>query len=32
MALYNERVTQADKGCDFDFLGEKIGIPEPEVL
>ncbi len=32
MALYNERVTQADKGCDFDFLGEKIEIPEPEVL
>jgi dihydroxy-acid dehydratase len=31
MALYNERVTQAHLGCDFDFLGSKVEIPEPEI-
>jgi dihydroxy-acid dehydratase len=31
MALYAERVTQADKGCDFDFLDGKIATPEPEI-
>jgi dihydroxy-acid dehydratase len=31
MALYAERVTQAHKGCDFDFLDEKIATPEPEI-
>ncbi len=31
MALYADRVTQAHQGCDFDFLGEKIEIPDPEI-
>ena len=31
MALYAERVTQAHKGCDFDFLEQKIPTPEPEI-
>jgi dihydroxy-acid dehydratase len=31
LALYAERVTQAHQGCDFDFLQEKIAIPEPEI-
>jgi dihydroxy-acid dehydratase len=30
-ALYLERVTQANRGCDFDFLGEKLATPEPEI-
>jgi dihydroxy-acid dehydratase len=31
LALYAERVTQAHKGCDFDFLDQKIATPEPEI-
>ncbi len=31
MALYSDRVTQADKGCDFDFLGGNAATPEPEI-
>jgi dihydroxy-acid dehydratase len=31
MALYNERVTQAHRGCDFDFLGGNTVTPEPEI-
>jgi len=31
MALYAERVTQAHRGCDFDFLGGNAGTPEPEI-
>ena len=26
-----KRVTQADKGCDFDFLQDRIPSPEPEI-
>jgi len=31
MALYNERVTQAHLGCDFDFLEGNAPTPEPEI-
>jgi len=31
MALYGERVTQAHRGCDFDFLAGDAGTPEPEI-
>ncbi len=31
MALYSDRVTQAHLGCDFDFLDQKIAIPDPEI-
>ena len=31
MALYNERVTQAHRGCDFDFLEGNAATPEPEI-
>ena len=30
-ALYAERVTQANKGCDFDFLEGNAPLPEPEI-
>ena len=30
-ALYAEHVTQADKGCDFDFLEGTAPTPEPEI-
>jgi dihydroxy-acid dehydratase len=30
-ALYLEHITQADQGCDFDFLGAGPAIPEPEI-
>ena len=30
-ALYSERVTQAHKGCDFDFLARNGEVPEPEI-
>jgi dihydroxy-acid dehydratase len=30
-ALYEERVTQADKGCDFDFLSAGAPTPEPAI-
>ncbi len=29
--LYLERVTQANRGCDFDFLGEHLETAEPEI-
>jgi dihydroxy-acid dehydratase len=29
--LYLERVTQANQGCDFDFLGTQAPTPEPEI-
>ena len=31
MALYAERVTQAHRGCDFDFLSGAAPTPEPEI-
>ena len=31
MALYSERVTQAHRGCDFDFLDGNTATPEPEI-
>jgi dihydroxy-acid dehydratase len=32
LALYKERITQAHKGCDFDFLGPaEGGSAEPEI-
>jgi dihydroxy-acid dehydratase len=30
-ALYLERVTQANLGCDFDFLSTRAPTPEPEI-
>ncbi len=30
-ALYARHVTQADKGCDFDFLEGTAAVPEPEI-
>jgi dihydroxy-acid dehydratase len=30
-ALFTRHVTQADKGCDFDFLEGTAPIPEPEI-
>jgi dihydroxy-acid dehydratase len=29
--LYLKHVTQADKGCDFDFLEAGAPTPEPEI-
>jgi dihydroxy-acid dehydratase len=29
--LYMEHITQADQGCDFDFLEGTAPIPEPEI-
>ena len=29
--LYIEHVTQADRGCDFDFLEGSAATPEPEI-
>ncbi|MFP6713410.1 MAG: dihydroxy-acid dehydratase, partial [Rhodospirillales bacterium] len=31
ISLYAERVTQADKGYDFDFLEAGPATPEPEI-
>jgi dihydroxy-acid dehydratase len=31
VALYAKHVTQADKGCDFDFLEGTAPVPEPEI-
>jgi len=31
MALYNERVTQAHLGCDFDFLSGNAPTPDPDI-
>jgi dihydroxy-acid dehydratase len=30
-ALFSEHVTQADRGCDFDFLSAGAETPEPEI-
>ncbi|MEK6592675.1 MAG: L-arabinonate dehydratase [Pseudomonadota bacterium] len=30
-ALYQQHVTQADKGCDFDFLHAGAPTPDPEI-
>jgi dihydroxy-acid dehydratase len=30
-ALFSEHVTQADQGCDFDFLHAGVDPPEPEI-
>jgi dihydroxy-acid dehydratase len=30
-ALYAERVTQANLGCDFDFLHQTAATPDPEI-
>jgi dihydroxy-acid dehydratase len=30
-ALYEERVTQANLGCDFDFLSKQAPTPEPAI-
>ncbi len=29
--LFSQHVSQADKGCDFDFLEGTAPIPEPEI-
>lgn len=29
-ALYSEHITQADEGCDFDFLARAGTNPEPD--
>jgi dihydroxy-acid dehydratase len=29
--LFQNHVTQADEGCDFDFLSAHIPVPEPEI-
>ena len=30
-ALYLQHITQANEGCDFDFLGAGAPTPEPEI-
>jgi dihydroxyacid dehydratase/phosphogluconate dehydratase len=30
-ALFSRHVTQANEGCDFDFLAEGSPVPEPEI-
>ena len=30
-ALYLQHITQANEGCDFDFLEAGPPIPEPEI-
>jgi dihydroxy-acid dehydratase len=30
-ALYARHVTQANEGCDFDFLQGTASVPEPEI-
>jgi dihydroxy-acid dehydratase len=30
-ALHAQHVSQADKGCDYDFLEGRAPIPEPEI-
>ncbi|MEO8675298.1 MAG: L-arabinonate dehydratase [Casimicrobiaceae bacterium] len=30
-ALYQQHITQADQGCDFDFLEGTVPTPEPEI-
>ena len=29
--LYSRHITQADRGCDFDFLAARGTVPEPEI-
>ena len=29
--LYSRHITQADRGCDFDFLAAPGVVPEPEI-
>jgi hypothetical protein len=29
--MFAKHVTQADKGCDFDFLHGGSTVPEPEI-
>jgi dihydroxy-acid dehydratase len=31
LTLYREHVNQAPDGCDFDFLAERVPVPEPEI-
>ena len=31
-ALYQDHVSQADKGCDFDFLAGTAPVPKPEIF
>jgi dihydroxy-acid dehydratase len=31
-ALYQAHASQADKGCDFDFLAGTASVPEPEIF
>ena len=30
-ALFAQHITQADKGCDFDFLHGGAATPDPEI-
>ena len=30
-ALYQQHITQAEQGCDFDFLEGTAPTPEPEI-
>jgi dihydroxy-acid dehydratase len=30
--LFSRHVTQADEGCDFDFLHRGGAVPEPEIF
>jgi Dihydroxyacid dehydratase/phosphogluconate dehydratase len=30
-ALYLQHITQANEGCDFDFLEAGVPTPEPEI-
>jgi dihydroxy-acid dehydratase len=32
VSMYAEHVTQANRGCDFDFLHAGAAIPEPEIF
>jgi dihydroxyacid dehydratase/phosphogluconate dehydratase len=31
-ALYQEHVSQAHEGCDFDFLAARGDVPEPAIF
>ncbi len=30
-ALAAQHITQADQGCDFDFLATRASVPDPEI-
>jgi dihydroxyacid dehydratase/phosphogluconate dehydratase len=30
-AMFSRHITQADRGCDFDFLEGTAAIPDPEI-